>query len=50
MALERDYDWRGLCIEANHGPLRGLAHRACTVVRWRAEPELIDWRSQRGSR
>lgn len=32
MALERDFDWRGLCIEPNHGPLRGLAHRACTVV------------------
>ena len=32
-ALERDYGWRGLCIEANprlHGPL--LAHRACTVI------------------
>ena len=32
LALERDYGWRGLCIEANHKHLRGLAFRNSTVV------------------
>ena len=32
-ALERDYGWRGLCIEANPALLLPLAtHRNCTVV------------------
>ena len=32
LALERDYDWRGICIEPSHEALRGLAHRNCSVV------------------
>jgi hypothetical protein len=32
LALERDYRWQGLCVEANAMHWEGLAHRNCTVV------------------
>ena len=32
LSLERDFAWRGLCIEPNHEHLRGLAFRNCSVV------------------
>ena len=31
-ALERDYDWKGLCIEPNPMYWRNLSYRSCTVV------------------
>ena len=32
LALERDYSWQGLCVEANSLHWEGLSHRNCTVV------------------
>jgi hypothetical protein len=32
LTLERDFGWRGICIEANRQYIYGLARRKCTVV------------------
>jgi hypothetical protein len=32
LALERSFDWNGLCVEPNSNYWYGLSHRKCTVV------------------
>ena len=32
LMIERDYNWDGVCIEANPAYWFGLAHRKCTVI------------------
>ena len=31
-AMERDFDWTGLCVDANYFVWQDLAHRKCTVI------------------
>jgi hypothetical protein len=41
LALERDYSWSGLCVEANARHWEGLAHRNCTFVFFFPSTEIV---------
>jgi len=52
LALEREGNWNGLCIEPNQGYWHGLSHRKCTLastVIGKHDFEIVDFRDDQGA-